>query len=145
MSSLSMCAHSLLRTRSALVLRQLRPGAVLLEPGVEVVVEVLLGPQHSRQRLAHDVHTVGIVADGRRRDRVIERVGLARRLSNTASKSPKGWLDFAGARVVSRSRMTCVLPATDRSLVMGRDLGPLLRAVHRGRVAMHDDSDRCRP
>ena len=49
----------------ALVLRQVGAGAMFVEPQVEVVVEILLGPQHARQRLAHDVRAVRIACEPR--------------------------------------------------------------------------------
>src|SRR5262249_48577648 len=55
--------------------RQQRIGAMLLEPFVDVVEEVLFAPQHPGQRLPH--HISRIFADTGRRDRPIELVGFA--------------------------------------------------------------------
>ena len=49
--------------------------AMFLEPYVGVVKEVLLAPQHPGQCLPH--HAGRILADAGRRNRLIERVGLA--------------------------------------------------------------------
>ena len=53
-----------------------RIDAVLLQPLVDLEAEVLLGPQHSGQRLAHDVCLV--LVEARRRDGAIELVGFGR-------------------------------------------------------------------
>ena len=45
------------------------------EPFGQIEEVVLLAPKHSRQRLPHNIGRV--LADTRRRDRVVERVGLA--------------------------------------------------------------------
>ena len=76
MSLLYMCVQPLLRTSRRSCGRQVRTGTVLVEPQIEVVVEILLGPQHARQRLAQNVGPVGIAAHAVGRHRVIERVGL---------------------------------------------------------------------
>ena len=56
MSSLIMWNHSLLRI--VLAERRERPGVVLLEPFGDIEAEVLFAPEHSGERLAHDVRGV---------------------------------------------------------------------------------------
>ena len=53
MSSLTMWNQS--RLRKARLRGLERMGAVLLQPGVDVEVVVLLAPEHAGERLAHDV------------------------------------------------------------------------------------------
>ena len=50
-------------------------GVMLLEPVVDVEEVELLGPQHAGQRLAH--HVGRIATHRRRRDRLVELIGLA--------------------------------------------------------------------
>ena len=56
-----------------------RMGIALIQPDVEVVIVVLLAPEHPGQRLAH--HAGLVFAGGRRRDRGVELVGLGATLA----------------------------------------------------------------
>ena len=124
----------------ALVLRQVAPGAVLLQPGVEVVVEVLLGPQHSRQRLAHDAGTVRIVANRRRSDRVVERIGFARTVREHCVEVGERPAGIVGRTRGQPQPDDVRLAGADGRLVVGRDLRSLLRNIHRRRLAVYNEA-----
>ena len=47
---------------------------MILEPASDVIEEELLGPEHARQRLAHDAGLVGVVRS--RNDVCVELVGF---------------------------------------------------------------------
>ena len=75
MSALSMWNHSVFRTPLAGLLEQ-RMALVLAQPPLQVEVVELLAPQHAGQRLA--MHAPLVLAERRRRDPLVELVGVAR-------------------------------------------------------------------
>src|SRR5262252_997814 len=84
--------------------RRRRVYVVFLKPCREIVMKVLLGPQHSRICLAHYICSVWIRLNLRRRDAVIEFVRFSQAISQDLAKSTNGWNDRPGFEVVNLSR-----------------------------------------
>ena len=97
--------------RGGLPRRLERVGAALLQPLVHVVVVELLGPEHPRQGLPHDVGRVGVQRG--RDDGGVELVRLGPPRRKTSSKRPPNgpaalpllWAAAGGATSESRSRI----------------------------------------
>ena len=71
-----------------------RVGAVLFEPFVGIVEEVLLTPQHPGQCLPH--HIGGVFADLGRRYRLIKRIGVTSTLIDDLIELRAEWVARAG-------------------------------------------------
>ena len=111
--------------------------AVLAQPAVDVVLVVLLAPEQSGERLAHDARPVGVEA--RRDDRRVEGVGLLAPRVHDA-------LEVGAEQVGRGGRVGRAQADADRRAAAGRDLqrvvgGDLaagLRRVHRAGGAADD-------
>jgi len=113
---------------------------MLVQPQVQVVVEVLFGPQHSRQRLAHDIGTVGVAANLGRRDRRVERIGVAEASREHRVEVSERQVRFPGRACRQPQPDDLRLPRTDADLVVGRRLRSLLRRIHRAHFALDDET-----
>ena len=119
--------------------RHRRPGAVFGQPCVQVIVKVLLGPQHAGERLAHHPGAVLIRLHGGGHDRGIELVGLlAPRLEDRIEVAER-----LGRRLRRRAHQAqaddvrCAGP--DADLVVSRRLRSFLRRVHRRRITVNNE------
>ena len=110
-------------------------GTALLQPLVDIVVVELLGPQHARQRLPHDVRRVRV--EGGRHDGRIELVGLSlartQHLLVVAAEGPMGAIDSheVGRTDVGEAQAEDLMSAgVDGEAIVGRGLRARLPGVH---------------
>ena len=98
---------------------------------------VLLAPQHSCQRLSHDVPSIERESIGN--DSGVEFVGLMLTRGDEVIKvvCKEGAVLMLGAVLVSRKRTVIVSPE-DRQGIMGGDLSAVRRRVHCFLSAVHD-------
>ena len=113
-----------------------RVGAVFVQPVVTVEEKELLAPQHARDRLAH--HVGRVFAHRRRRDRLVELIGLTTPvLEEFVEMLAKGCALLVQETAGEPQANDLGLPGADRDLVVRRDLGALLAGIHRVLSAVH--------
>ena len=126
-------AHAL-----ALLPGQMAAGAMLVEPQVEVVVEVLLGPEHAGQRLAQHVGAVGVLRDSGRGQRRIEGIGFGQALCEYCVEVGEGRARLRRLAGRQPQAQDLRLARADTEAVVGRHLGALPRRIHRSGLALHE-------
>src|SRR5215831_19814750 len=115
--------------------RPSRIDAVLLEPFVYIVKEILLAPQHSGQRLSH--HIGCIVAGTSRGDRLIELVGLAPARLEDLRKAGAKWSGCRRCGLAQPQPNDGGRPGTDAQLVMRGGFCPGVVWVDRALPVCH--------
>ena len=113
-----------------------RVGVVLVKPVVSVEEKELLAPEHAGQRLPH--HLGRVVARRRRRDRLVERVGLPKPVRENLVKLLSERFALLVRRGLGEPQANHFgLTAPTLKLVVRRDLGALLLGSHGALVALH--------
>ena len=105
-------------------------GVVLVQPVVTVEEEELLAPEHAGESLTH--HVGGVFTHGRRRDRLVELIGVTKPVSEVlVERLAKGLAllvrNSAGEPQANHARLT----GTDRGPVVRRDLGAVFLWIDR--------------
>src|SRR5215469_15330998 len=113
-----------------------RIDAMFREPFLDVETEVLFAPQHSSERLAHDLGFITVDACGS--DGSIKLVCLTPAGAHGFCKALEGVAHCCRSQVTEPQPNRCFLTCVDLQLVMAGNLGACMRRVHGILLSMND-------